>query len=192
MEDRVLYYLVSILLGLIPEVLYFTLSLIYIKDLKEKKIRLFFLIGIVYFICLIIQRLVTLYYIALMVLIYIILKVLYKSKVQIIDVFIISIMCLWITILSFISILCFTDNYSNYWIIYTINRILLFLPFIFKNKFNNMYKSYCKLWNRNDKEKRPIKSITLRNISLIILNGFILFMNVTIINMINYMKIGMG
>lgn len=184
--------LLSILLGLIPEVLYFTLFLTYTKNLKEKRIKLFLLIALVYVICLFIQRLVTLYYIALMFLIYIILKLLYKSKVQIIDVFIVSVMCLWITILSFISILCFTDNYSNYWTMYIISRILLFLPFIFKNKFNFMYKKYCKLWNRNDKEKRPIKSITLRNISLIVLNGFIFFMNVTIINMINYIKIGMG
>lgn len=185
-----MYYLLSVILGLIPEVLYFTLFLTYIKNLKEKRIILFFLIAVAYFLCLLVQQLVTLYYIVLMVLIYIILKLLYKSKTQIIDIFIISLMCLWITVLSFISILCVTPDHSNYWVIYVIARILLFAPFIFKNKFNTLYKNYCKLWNRNDTEKRPVKSITLRNISLIILNGFILFINVTIANMINC--IGMG
>ena len=183
-----MYHLLSILLGLIPEVLYFTLFLVYTKQLKEKRFKLFFLIAIAYFICLLLQQLVILYYIALIALIYIILKVLYKSKTQVIDVFIISLMCLWITLLGFVSILCFEDNYSNYWVVYTADRILLFLPFIFKDKFNVLYKKYCKLWNRNDKEKRPIKSITLRNISLILLNGFVFFMNITIVNMINYMK----
>ena len=185
-----MYYVLSILLGLIPEVLYFTLFLIYTKNLKDKRIKLFFLIAIAYFLCILVQQLVVLYYLALMVLIYLILKLLYKSKTQIIDVFIISIMCLWITILSFISILCVAPNHSNYWFVYVMDRVLLFLPFIFKGKFNSIYKKYCQLWNRNDKEKRPIKSITLRNISLIILNGFILFMNVAIINMINCIEMG--
>lgn len=183
-----MYHLLSILLGLIPEVLYFTLFLVYTKQLKEKRFKLFFLIAIAYFICLLLRQLVILYYIVLIALIYIILKVLYKSKTQVIDIFIISLMCLWITLLGFVSILCFEDNYSNYWVVYAVDRILLFLPFIFKDKFNVLYKKYCKLWNRNDKEKRPIKSITLRNISLILLNGFVFFMNITIVNMINYMK----
>lgn len=177
--------LLSIILGLIPEVLFFTLFLIYTKNLKDKKIKLFLFISIIYFVCLFIQKLVTLYYIALIFLIYLALKLLYKSKTQIIDIFIITLMCLWITILSFISILCVKNNHSIYWIVYFFDRIFLFLPFIFKNKFNILYKKYCKLWNRNDKENRPIKSLTLRNLSLIILNGLIFFLNVTIINMIN-------
>ena len=44
-----MYYLLSIVLGLIPEVLYFTLFLSYTKNLKGKKIRLFVLTFILYF-----------------------------------------------------------------------------------------------------------------------------------------------
>ena len=76
------------------------------------------------------------------------------------------------------------EDTSNYYYLYVIDRFLLFMPFIFKNKFNVIYKKYCNLWNRNDKEKRPIKSITLRNISLILLNSFIFIANITIINII--------
>ena len=92
------------------------------------------------------------------------------------------------TILSFISIKLFNNNLSNYFIVLIFNRIALFIPFLFKNNFNNLYKKYCKFWNRNDNEKRPIKSLTLRNISLISLNSFILLLNITITEMIKLKK----
>ena len=184
-----MYYLLSILFGLIPEVLYFTLFLIYTKDLKEKKIRLFFLITIAYFLCMLIQKYKLIFYISIIVAIYMILKILYKHKVQIIDMFIISLGGLWMTIASAVLFIFLKPDYSNYYLLYVINRLLLFAPFIFHNKFNILYKKYCKLWNRNDKEKRPIKSITLRNISLIVMNFAIVITNMIIVKII---EIGMG
>lgn len=183
-----MYYVLSILLGLIPEVLYFTLFLIYTKNLKEKRIKLFFLIAIVYFLCILIQQWQILFYILLIALIYLCLKFLYKEKTQIVDIFVIMISHLWLAILSFVLIFFVKDDYSNYVLVSIIDRILLFSIFIFKNKFNKIYKLYCRLWNRNDKEKRPIKSITLRNISLILLNSFIFFLNIAIINIMNFIK----
>lgn len=183
-----MYYVISIILGLLPEVLYFTLFLIYTKDLKEKKLKLFALISIAYFICLLIQQLNILYYIILLALIYAILKLLYKNKTQITDIFIIGISYLWLAILSALLLLLLDENYTNYYYMYIVDRILLFLPFIFRNKFNTIYKKYYSLWNRNDNEKRPIKSITLRNISLILLNSLIFFLNITIINIVNFFK----
>ncbi len=183
-----MYYLISILFGLIPEVLYFTLFITYTKNIKEKRIKLFLLIAISYFLCILVQSFQILFYILLIVLIYMSLKILYKEKVQIIDIFIISIDYLWIAILSTLLLILLNEDKSNYYLLYIIDRILLFVPFIFKNKFSVLYKKYCRLWNRNDKEKRPIKSITLRNISLILLNGFILLLNITMINIINIFK----
>lgn len=179
-----MYYLISILFGLIPEVLYFTLFITYTKNIKEKRIKLFLLLSIVYFICVLIQNLQIIFYTCLIILYYIVLKILYKNKAQIIDVFIISIAYLWILFLSIIMLTLLKEDTSNYYYLYVIDRFLLFMPFIFKNKFNVIYKKYCNLWNRNDKEKRPIKSITLRNISLILLNSFIFIANITIINII--------
>ena len=115
-------------------------------------------------------------------------KFLYKDKIQIIDVFIISLAYLWLMLLSLILINFAKRDFSNYAIMYIIQRILLFIPFIFKNKFYIIYKKYCSLWNRNDKEKRPIKSITLRNISLILLNVFIFLMSITFINIMNFLS----
>ena len=180
-----MYYLISILLGLIPEVLYFTLFMIYAKDIKEKKIRLFLLIGIAYFLCILVQQYKIIYYLLFIVLVYGILKILYKKKVQIIDVFAFSLSSIYLTIISAFCILFLNEDLSNYWTLYTISRILLFIPFIFRNKFNGLYKEYCKLWNRNDKEKRPIKSITLRNISLISINIAIFLTNVIAVSIIN-------
>lgn len=183
-----MYYLISILLGLIPEVLYFTMFLIYTKNIKEKKIRLFLFMSIIYFICMLVQQYQIIYYVLFIGLVYLLLKILYKDKTQIIDVFIISLSSLYLTILASLSLMLFTDDLSNYYFLYVVSRILLFLPFIFKNKFNQLYKKYCSLWNRNDKVKRPIKSITLRNISVISLNSLIVILNLAIIEIINFIK----
>lgn len=183
-----IYYILSIIFGLIPEVLYFTLFLIFTKNLKEKRLKLFLLIAISYFICIVVQQWQLLFYLMLIGFIYLTLKILYKQKTQIIDVFIISLAYLWIAILSTILLPLLNHNEYSFYVLSIIDRILLFVPFVFKNNFNKLYKKYCNLWNRNDAEKRPIKSITLRNISLILLNGFILLLNITMINIVNFYK----
>jgi len=184
-----MYYVLSILLGLIPEVLFFTLFITYTKNIKEKRIKLFLLLAIVYFLCVLVQNLQILFYTLLIALFYLVLKLLYKNKIQIIDIFIISIAYLWIMLLSTVMLFLLNSDRSNYYYLYIIDRILLFLPFIFKNKFNKIYKKYCKFWNRNDEEKRHIKSITLRNISLIAINLTIVIANIIIVEII---KVGMG
>lgn len=181
-------YVISILLGLIPEVLYFTLFLIYTKNLKEKKIRLFLLISIAYLLCMFIQQYEIIYYLLFVALVYIILKLLYKEKTQIIDVFAFSVSTLYLTMLSYICFMFLQKDYSNYYLLYILDRLLLCVPFAFRKKFNTIYKKYCKLWNRNDNEKRPIKSITLRNISLIIINFAICFMNIYAMSIIKFLK----
>ena len=181
-------FVLSLLLGIIPETIYTTLFLIYTKDLKEKKIILGILIGIAYTLCIMIIRFQILFYIIFLFVIYIILKLLYKEKTQITDVFIVALAYLWMSLLSFVLMFCVNQDYSNYYLICVINKALLFLPFIWKNKFNIWYKKYYSLWNRNDTIEKPIKSITLRNISLILLNSFVFFVNIAIINIVNFIS----
>lgn len=183
-----MYYLIGILLGLTPEVLFFTLFLIYAKDLKNKRIKLFVLISIAYILCIMIKQYQTLYYVTFIFLVYIILKILYREKTQIIDIFVFSISMIYVILLASISFVLFTDDLSNYYILYVISRILLFIPLLFRKYINLLYIKYCKLWNRNDKERRPIKSITLRNISLVIVNVTIFIINVVAIAIINFIK----
>ena len=182
-----MYYLISVLLGLIPEVLYFTLFIIYTKNIKEKRFRLFFFMSVIYFLCMLIKQYEVIYYILFVVLVYILLKILYKSKVQIIDIFVFSISTLYLTLLSYLCFMFLNKNLSNYYWLYVLDRIGMCIPFIFRNMFNTLYKKYCNLWNRNDKGKRPIKSITLRNISLIIINIVICFMNIYAISVIKFL-----
>ena len=172
-------FVTSIILGLLPEVLYFTLFLIFCKNLKEKRIKLFLLISLSYLLCIMLIRFKLLLYTIFIFITYIILKILYKNKASIIDVFVFAISTLYLTIISYLFYKIRNIYNIDGFICYIGLRIMMFLPLIlFKNKFNKIYKKYCSLWNRNDNEKRPIKSITLRNISLIVLNIFILFMNV--------------
>lgn len=171
-----MYYVISILLGMLPEVLYFTLFLIYTKDLKDKKFRLFGLVAIAYIICIMISQYKILYYTTFIFLIYGILKLLYKNKAQITDIFAFSVSIIYLTILSLLIYL--PKDIVQYYIILLVNRILLFIPFIFRNKFNIIYKKYYSLWNRNYEKKQPVKSITLRNISLIVINCIIFIINI--------------
>lgn len=183
-----MYYVIGILFGLIPEVLFMTLFLSFTKNIKERKIILAVCLTISYLISIFIQQYKILLYVLFIFLIYISLKITYKKKTQIIDLFVGSIPFMWISILSYICFLFLKEDYSNYYFLYVIDRIVLFIPLLFKKQLNMLYKKYCKLWNRNDKEKRPIKSITLRNVSLVVINITIFLMNLYVISVINFLK----
>jgi len=178
-----MYYLISIIFGLIPEVLYFILTISYAKNLKGKKIKLFLLTLTTYFCCMMIVQYQLIFYVLFMILFYIILKLLYKKKVQIVDMFLIIYASSYLTLLSFL--VCLAHDMQTYLICYVINRILLFIPFIFRHKFNTIYKKYYSFWNRDYNNKKAIKSITLRNVSLILINIIIFAMNIICIYVLN-------
>lgn len=182
--------IISFLFGLVPEVTYFTLFLIYTKQIKEKKLLLWILIAIAYVLCMFVQKYKAVYYILFIVLVYLILKLLYKKKTQIIDIFVFSLSFSYICFIGFLFSRFLVDSNPSltYFFSAFMNRIFLFIPFIFKNKFNFIYKKYCKLWNRDYNKKQPIKSITLRNSSLILLNIFIFIINIIAISMTALVK----
>ena len=170
-----IYFLVSILLGAIPDVLYYYLWLKNIKEIKDKKFLLFLIILIGYVV--IFMILIYLFYLYLIFYLYIYfnLKFIYKSKIN--DFFLMLFIDVYYILMS---ILCFF-LIPNYAIALILNKILLFIPLIFKKKVVKMYKSYCKMWNRNREVKQPIKSLTLRNISLVILNLVITISDILLI-----------
>lgn len=173
--------IMNLLIGAIPDIIYITLSLIYFKNLKNKKIKLFIAIAFSYISCIMISQYNTLYYLMFFILCCIFLRFLYKEKFQISDVFLILFITLYLSLISIIVFQFVKEDLSNYYILAVLSKLLLFIPFIFKNKFNLIYKRYCRLWNRNDKEKRHIKSITLRNTCMIILNCFLVISNLVFI-----------
>ena len=98
------------------------------------------------------------------------LKVLYKEKAQITDIFLFTAASL---ILIATSALCYGIIYITIheyiWVLF-INRPLIFgILYFGKHKIRALYKKFCSLWNRHNIPNQ-IKSLTLRNISIIILN----------------------
>ncbi len=159
--------LVNAFLGMLPEVIFFVVFLTTCKNINKKRIKLL-LLNILNYIGVGALTTYNIYsYVFLIIFQFIILKILYKEEVEYIDVFLISISHIYVFI---IAIACY-KLINNYYIAFIIDRILLFLPLLFKNKLTYLYQQYIKLWNRNENNK--IKSISLRNISLIGLNIFL-------------------
>ena len=50
-----------------------------------------------------------------------------------------------------------------------------------RHKLNKWYKKICELWNRNDNVKRKIKSLTLRNITIVVFNCTFVLVNIFLI-----------
>ena len=129
-------FIVSILLGLIPEVLYFTLFLVYCKNLKEKRLKLFGLLALGYIALIMICRYQFIFYIAYVIYSYLVLKWLYKA--HILDLFVCSIGLGYMTIVAFVDYMVLGANYLVY---YIVARICLCLPLlILSYKLNIFYR----------------------------------------------------
>ena len=180
--------MLDILIGQIPEAIYFALFMIYAKNIKTKRV-LFIILMVLEYVFLLHLMPYSIYpKIVYIVISYVIMKMLYKEKTQIIDIFV---FILSVVILGFISVpLLFLNNIiGNIYITCIISKIIIFsLLFLFKNKLFTFYKVYYKHWNRNDKEKRKIKSLTVRNISVIAFNITFYLTNIIII----YVKLKYG
>lgn len=177
-------FIVGLFMGMLPEVLYFTLSICFIKDIKKNRLKLFSLLVIGYIVLIMVCRFQLLFYLGYIVYVYIVLKKLYKSKI--IDLFIVSIVSAYLTLVSFISFKI-TDTYM---LAYLINRLMLFIPiFVLNYKLNDFYNVYYRLWDRHEGNK--VKSITIRNISLVFINILIVVFNVcSLICTIDCIKMG--
>lgn len=171
-------FILSLIFGMIPEVLYFTLFLKFTKNIDKHIVKLFVLLAIGYVALIMICRYEFLFYIMYIIYSYLVLKVLYKS--EIIDIFVYSIAFSYLMIVGYTFKLLLFNNYVLY---YLVVRVFMFLPFIFKNKFNQLYILYRKLWNIRKGNK--IKSLTIRNSSLIFVNSMISTIYVIIVFVLN-------
>lgn len=175
------YILISLLLGMIPDVLYYVLLITKIKNVKEKRLILFILLAITYITTYMIFRYNFYLYMIHGIIIYLIIKFLYKSKIN--DYFLI----IFLYSYYFINSLFCYFLISNYNIALIVNKIMLFVPLIFIKKLQKLYQNYNKMWNRNDSKNYPIKSITLRNISLFSMNVLIVSIYMALIYIISIM-----
>ena len=157
---------ISILLGLIPEFLYYYLYLTRIKELKKHIIIFGILTFINYFVSMLLTRHSFIMYVIFDTVEYLILKLLYKDKTCITDFFLLLFIEIYMLI---ISAICYY-LIPNYILAFIVNRVLLFVPLIFIKKIKLIYKKYRNMWNRNDNKLNSIKSLTLRNASLLLMN----------------------
>lgn len=169
----------SLLFGIVPEAIYFTFYLCKMKNLKNKKLLLFVAIGVLIILATMLSNYNLYLYLLLILGIYAVIKLLYKRKVQIIDIFVIDCLYAYLMIVSFVSFYVFKNNVEMYWYAYVLDRILLFIPTVVAKKLKMLYNLYCKLWNRNERNK--LRSISVRNTSLILMNVFIFIINAFLI-----------
>ena len=174
--------ILQMFLAQIPEAIYFSLFMIFTKQLKEKRILFVILMILEY---LIIQKLIH-YNIWLQIIytafVFLILKLLYKDKAQITDIFTFTISSILLIIVDVIVYFTIGLFIKDYIILTIIDRIILFsLIIIFRNKLPKIQNLYKKLWNRNDKQKKHIKSTTFRCINIILFNMSFYVLNLLMI-----------
>lgn len=158
-----MYTAISILFGVVPEAIFLALLFIMAKDIRSKRLALCagFIVANVTLSTLLLFSVWL--HIAVFAGLYIVAKAICDAELS--DVFVLA--C-GVMIIAITSVICYF-GIPNYWIAFVTNRILLFIILILARKqCNPAYSKYRHLWNRRDDGK--IKSITLRNISLISLN----------------------
>jgi hypothetical protein len=183
METKIL----EMVLGQIPEAIYFSLFMIFSKQLKEKRVLFVSLMTIEY---LIIQKLIhfdiwlQIIYTAF---VFVILKLLYKEKAQITDIFTFTISSIILIILDLILYFTIGKLTNNYILFAVIDKMaLLYLVFLIRNKLPKIQTIYKKLWNRNDSKKKKIKTTTFRSLNVVIFNITFYIINLVMLYCIYY------
>lgn len=165
----VMNFIISLLLGMLPEVIYITAMTSYLEGIKAKRIRLFLLNSLGYIVLIMICRFELLFYIAYIIYLYWVLKL--NFKVHITSFFMISVV---FSSIAWVSFIC--SFWSNYYVGYIISRFMLVILYLCRDSFYILYRRYKACWNRNTTHK--IKSLTLRNCSLVFINITIIVFNV--------------
>lgn len=174
--------MLELLLGQIPEAIYFALFMIFVKDLKEKRLLFTILMVIEYTLLLHAMPYSIYAHVGFFITTYILLKILYKEKAQIIDVFtlgIASVILMAFSVVFSIPKLLFPINYT-YCVVCCRVALFLFL-FLLNHKLNVIQKTYKNFWNRNDNVKKKIKTTTFRSVNLVIFNIMFYVMNICLI-----------
>ena len=180
--------MILLFLEKICEAIYFSIFIIYGKNIKEKRILFTAVMIFEYLILKYFISYNTWFQISYTFMSYLTLKIIYKEKAQITDIFLFASASI---VLIILSILCglILFNYQNlYLIMLIINRFLMFnFLFCFKNKIYLYYHKFIKFWNRN-KEPQKIKSLTLRNISIIVFNFMFYTINLCMLIALSYIE----
>ena len=185
--------MLELIIGQIPEAIFFALFMIYAKGLKEKRILFTVLMVIEYLLLKYSFQYSWLFQIGYMITTFLTLKILYKEKSQVTDLFILLIGYIYLIVVSAICFLPIQNNitFTNYIISCIVNRILLFsILFAFNSKLEKIQKIYKKFWNRDNKENKKIKSTTFRSLNIFVFNLIYFIINAGMIYAIFLLKKG--
>lgn len=164
--------ILELLIGQIPEAIFLALFMIVGKNLKTKRILFVTLVTVEYLFLKYIIRLnyTVVFPISYTFATFAILKALYKDKAQITDVFLFVFAMIILGICS-VPVLLLNTYIKNIYICCIISKMIaFFILFLVRNKLYKGYKYVCSFWNRNCNKNRKIKSLTLRNICVVIFN----------------------
>lgn len=162
------------------EAIFFSMFLILGKNLKEKRLLFTGIMIFEYLALKYIFKYNIWFQLIYTFMSFINLKVLYKEKAQITDIFLFAAASIILIILSSIAYFIVFFTIKNYWVALILSRILMFLFLIICNsKINKIYSKFYLLWNRYS-NKNKIRSLTLRNISIIIFNFMFWFLNIAL------------
>ena len=182
--------MLEILLGQIPEAIYFVLFMIFTKQLKEKRLLYITLMVIEYLLLKHFIEFNIWFQIAYTIIQFIILKILYKEKAQVTDIFTFAIASIILILSCGILYFIVWKTVNNYIVYVVLNRMFLMLfLIIFHSKLHKIQDLYKLLWNRNDKKKMKMKSTTFRVVNLVIFNVMFYIIN---LGMIFTLFIGRG
>lgn len=180
--------ILELLLGQIPEALFFSLFIIIGKDLKEKRILFTCLMILQYFILANVFPYDMLFRIIYTAVVFLNLKALYGEKAQVTDIFLFAASLVILLVFTF-PFLLLNLVINNVYIVCAISKICLFLfLFLIRKHIRKLYVKFFKHWNRNDLEKRKIKSLTLRNASIVAFNILFYVTNILLVYLYIFVK----
>ena len=171
--------ILELVVGQLPDAIYFALFLIFTKNIKEK--RFLFTLLIVFEYVLLFQALPYQMWshILFFAITYIVLKILYKEKAQITDIFTLGIASLCMIVINAILYLIVWKLFDYYPIYVVLERIaLIVFMILMHNKLYKIQKLYKKLWNRDDSKEKKIKSTTFRALNTVVFNFMFFIINI--------------
>lgn len=170
------------------EAVYFSLFLIIGKGLKNKRVLLTFIMIAEYLLLKQVTHFDVTFQFIYTFMSFINLKVLYKEKAQITDIFLFMAASIILIISSALCYFLILFTIKNLVFTVILNRIVIFAFLYFcKDIIRDKYKSFYSLWNRHNNPNK-MKSLTLRNISIVSFNVMFWVINLGMIFYLQYLK----
>lgn len=171
--------LLQLFLGQIPEAIFFALFMIFTKQLKEKRVLFVFLMIVEYLLLKTAIKYDIWFQVLYTFITFVLLKILYKEKSQVTDVFTFTIANILLTLISIVSYFIIWKTINIFIISVILNRLLMIIFFIFMyRQLPKLQIIYKKFWNRDRNKKNKIKATTFRALNVVMFNIIFYIINI--------------